>query len=171
MCSASTNTGCGPPWSTADEGSHVFSRPVKRTRSGRFQLNLSTEEREVLRGLPAELKQLIGSGTDDPNLRRLFPPAYPDDPVLEAEYERLVRDDLVAGRTAALDVMAKTVDATELDEAEMSGWLSAINDLRLVLGTQLDVSEDALGGDTPLDRLYQYLGYLEEMVVEALAGW
>jgi hypothetical protein len=149
----------------------VFSRPVKRTRSGRFQIHLSAEERDALRSLPGELKALIGAGTEDPNLRRLFPPAYPDDPALEAEYERLVRQDLIANRTAALDVMAKTVDATELDEDEMSGWLSAINDLRLVLGTQLDVSEDDLGGDTPLDRLYHYLGYLEEMVVEALAGW
>jgi hypothetical protein len=149
----------------------VFSRPVKRTRSGRFQLHLSAEERDALRSLPGELKALMAAGTDDPNLRRLFPPAYPDDPKLEAEYERLVRDDLVANRTAALDVMAKTVDATELDEDEMSGWLSAINDLRLVLGTQLDISEDDLGGDTALDRLYHYLGYLEEMVVEALAGW
>jgi len=149
----------------------VFSRPVKRTRSGRFQLHLSAEERNVLRGLPAELKELLGSGTDEPSLKRLFPPAYPDDPALEAEYERLVRDDLIAARKAALDTMAATVDATELDETQMSGWLSAINDLRLVLGTQLDVSEDDPGGDTALDRLYHYLGYLEEMVVEALAGW
>jgi hypothetical protein len=149
----------------------VFGKPVKRLRSGRYQLHLSAEERDVLRSLPGELKQLIGTGTDDANLRRLFPPAYPDDPALDAEYQRLVHDDLVAGRTAALDLMAKTVDATELDEAELSGWLSAINDLRLVLGTQLDVSEDDPGGDSALDRLYHYLGYLEEMVVEALAGW
>jgi hypothetical protein len=149
----------------------MFRRPVKRTRSGRFQLNLSPEEREVLRSLPAQLKELLG--TDDPSLRRLFPPAYTDDPVRNAEYEGLVRDDLIAGRTAALDVMAATVDATELDSDQMTGWLSALNDLRLVLGTQLDVSEDAVVGasGSPLEELYRYLSYLEEMVVEALAGW
>jgi Domain of unknown function (DUF2017) len=149
----------------------MLRRPVKRTRSGRFQLNLSAAEREVLRSLPAQLKELLG--TDDPSLRRLFPPAYPDDPARDAEYQRLVRDDLIAGRTAALDVMAATVDATELDTEQLTGWLSALNDLRLVLGTQLDVNEDDVvgGGGTPLEELYGYLSQLEQMVVEALAGW
>jgi hypothetical protein len=146
----------------------VLRRPVKRTRSGRFQLHLSGMERDLLRSLPGQLRELLG--TDDPSLKRLFPPAYPDDPALEAEYRKLVRDDLVSGRTAALDVMAATVDATDLDEQQLTGWLSALNDIRLVLGTQLDVSEDDIGADTPRYELYRYLTYLEEMVVEALAG-
>jgi len=125
-------------------------------------------ERELLRSLPGQLKELLR--TDDPSLKRLFPPAYPDDPALEAEYHKLVRDDLVAGRTAALDVMAATVDAADLDEEQLTGWLSALNDIRLVLGTQLDVSEDDIGSDTPQYELYRYLTYLQEMVVEALAG-
>ncbi len=79
--------------------------------------------------------------TDDPSLRRLFPPAYIDDPEGEAEYRRLMGDDLLQGRQAALDTMAATVDATELDEGQIT-VLSCLNDLRLVLGTQLDVSED-----------------------------
>jgi hypothetical protein len=142
---------------------------VRKARSGRFQIHLSTDERELLRSLPGQLKELLG--TDDPSLRRLFPPAYRDDAQQEEEYQRLTREDLLERHTAALDVMAGTVDATELDEGQLSGWLSAINDLRLVLGTQLDVSEDDVGGDTPLYELYRYLSYLEEMVVEALAGW
>ncbi len=151
----------------------MFRRPVKRTRSGNFQLHLAPEERELLRGLPGQLKELLGTG--DPSLKRLFPPAYPDDPALEREYQGLVRDDLVAGRTAALDVMAATVDATDLSEEQLTGWLSALNDLRLVLGTQLGVSEDDIepsGSDeAPLLAVYRYLSYLQEMVVEALAGW
>jgi hypothetical protein len=149
----------------------VLRRPVKRTRAGRFQLNLSAEERQLLGSLPAQLKELLA--TDDPSLRRLFPPAYHDDPQRDAEYQRLMRDDLMQRHTEALDVMAATIDATELDEQELAGWLSALNDLRLVLGTQLDVSEDDVsgGGSTPLHEIYQYLSYLEEMVVEALAGW
>ena len=146
----------------------MLRRPVKRTRSGRFQLHLSGVERELLRSLPGQLKELLG--TDDPSLKRLFPPAYPDDPALDAEYRKLVREDLVNGRTAALDVMAATVDATDLDEEQLTGWLSAVNDIRLVLGTQLDVGEDDIGGEGPQYEVYRYLTYLEEMIVEALAG-
>jgi hypothetical protein len=147
----------------------MFRRPVRRVRSGRFQIHLSTDERELLRSLPGQLKELLG--TDDPSLRRLFPPAYREDAEQEAEYQRLTREDLRERHTAALDVMSGTVDATELDEEQLTGWLSAINDLRLVLGTRLDVNEDDIAGDTPPHELYRYLSYLEEMVVEALAGW
>ena len=147
----------------------MLRRPVNRLRSGRFQVHLSPDERELLRSLPGQLKVLLG--TDDPSLRRLFPPAYRDDEEQEAEYKRLTREDLLERHTAALDVMTGTVDAGELSEEQLTGWLSAINDLRLVLGTQLDVTEDDIGGDTALHELYRYLSYLEEMVVEALAGW
>jgi hypothetical protein len=145
---------------------------VKRTRSGRFQLHLSPLERDLLRSLPRELQALLDGaegGTLDPSLRRLFPPAYPDDPVADAEYRTLVHDDLVARRRAALDVMAATVEATDLDEDQLSQWLSALNDIRLVLGTRLDVQEDDVGRRGREYDLYRYLTYLEEMVVEALA--
>jgi hypothetical protein len=146
----------------------MLRRPVKRTRSGRFQLHLSAVERDLLRSLPGQLKELLG--TDDPSLRRLFPPAYTDDAVAESEYRALVHDDLVGSRTAALEVMAATVDAGDLDEAQLTGWLSALNDIRLVLGTQLDVQEDDAGRHGPEYEVYRYLTYLEEMIVEALAG-
>jgi hypothetical protein len=147
----------------------VLRRPVKRSRSGRYQLHLSRDERDLLRSLPEQLKAVLEE--DDPRLRRLFPPAYADDPEREAEYRRLMREDLVDRRRAALDTMAKTIDANELDGEELAAWLAALNDFRLVLGTQLDVSEDDVGGDTPEHVVYQYLGYLEEAIVEALAGW
>ena len=46
---------------------------VRRTRRGDFQLRIPAQEREVLRGLPGQLRALLG--TDDPALERLFPPA------------------------------------------------------------------------------------------------
>ena len=56
-------------------------------------------------------------------------------------------------------------------------WLTALNDLRLVLGTRLEVSEDSLLGDLPEDdprapdlALYAYLSWLQEQVIEAMAG-
>jgi hypothetical protein len=142
---------------------------VKRTRSGRYLLNLSDDERELLRSLPDQLRQLLEQ--DDPSLRRLFPPAYENNPEHDAEYQRLMREDLVERRRASLDTMTRTVDAPELTEEELTGWLGALNDFRLVLGTQLDVTEEDPLIDTPEHNLYHYLTYLEDSVVSALAGW
>lgn len=146
----------------------MLRRPVKRVRSGRYQLRLTAPERDLLRSLPEQLKELLEE--DDPALRRLFPPAYIDDPEGEAEYRRLMGEDLLAGRRAALDIMSATIDAEDLDEGQLNAWLSAINDLRLVLGTQLDVREDEVRLDTPVHELYHYLSYLEDGVVTELSG-
>ena len=148
----------------------IFSRKlVKRERSGTYQINLSHDERELLRDLPRQLKDLLAQ-TDDPALRRLFPPAYIDDPEGEAEYRRLMADDLIEGRRAALDTMAATIDAESLSEAQITAWLSSLNDLRLVLGTQLDIQEDDQPVDTPVHHMYYYLTYLQDAVISAMAS-
>jgi hypothetical protein len=147
----------------------VFRQPIKRTRTGRFQVRLSEEDREMLRILHDQLDQLLEE--DDASLRRLFPPAYNQDPEFDAEYQRLMREDLVERRRTALETMLRTLDSPDLSEEELTGWLGALNDFRLVLGTQLDVTEDDAFIDTPEHALYHYLGYLEESVVSALAGW
>jgi hypothetical protein len=88
----------------------------------------------------------------------------------------LVRDDLVAERLAAIDVMERTIDSDRLSEEELLAWLSSINSLRLVLGTRLDVPEDlseldVAPGDPRAESfaLFAYLSILEEDVVAALS--
>jgi hypothetical protein len=54
--------------------------------------------------------------------------------------------------------------------------MGAVNDLRLVLGTRLDVSEemdemDPDDPDAPLFEVYGYLAWLLENIVAALADW
>lgn len=149
-------------------------RRVRRARDGRLELRIPREEREVLRTLPAQLREVLGSS--DPALRRVFPPAHADDRELDAQYQELVHDDLLAQRLRAADTMAATIDARRLDGDQALAWLSALNDLRLILGTKLDVREDMTPDDVPGDdplapgfALYYYLGFLEEQVVEALA--
>jgi hypothetical protein len=152
----------------------AFEPRVRRTRRGRFELRLSSHEREALRSLPGQLRELLDSG--DPALERLFPPAFGDDAERSDEYAGMVGDDLKAHHRSSLEVMEATIDARRLDEDQMAAWLGALNDLRLVLGTRLDVTEDldpeSLSEDdprTPSLALYFYLGWLEEQVVAALA--
>jgi Domain of unknown function (DUF2017) len=147
---------------------------IQRTGRSSYRLRLPARERDVLRTLPEQLRELLG--TDDPTLARLFPPAYPDDPKAAGEYDELMREELLAGHLEALRVMEETVDAERLDERELSAWLGALNDLRLVLGTRLGVTEETYG--TPLSpgdprapelALYGYLSWLQEEAVDALA--
>jgi Domain of unknown function (DUF2017) len=149
---------------------------IERTREGDFRLRLPPAERELLRRLPAELRELLAADPADPDLRRLFPPAYEDD-ADEAEYRRLMRADLVEGRRQALRVLQETIDNDRLSLEEAEAWLTALNDLRLVLGTRLNVSEDTLlhwlDPREPRARelaLYAYLSGLQEELVAALGG-
>lgn len=143
---------------------------------GDVKLRITKEEREVLRGLPGQLRQLMDDDPDDPAVRRLFPPAYRERPDHEHEYRRLMGEDLRERRLAALAAMEETVDADVLTPEQASGWLRALNDLRLVLGTRLDVKDDTFSNDiaeddprAPALALYGYLSVLEEELVEALA--
>ena len=151
----------------------LFGRRIKRTRSGEFDVRLPDEERHLLSRLVPQLQHLLDGGPDDPSLRRLFPTAYADDPEREREYRQLVLDELVAKRRAALETVAATAHATRLTEDELVAWMGAVNDLRLVLGTTLDVSEDMDeldpdDPDAPALAIYGYLGYLLETIVQAL---
>ncbi len=149
-------------------------RPLRRTKDGRFDVNLASEQREVLKGYLDQLRDLLLS--DDPLLRRLFPTAYPDDAERDAEYQRLMKGELIESRFVAIETMEATLDATSIDEAELNRWMQAINSLRLVVGTRLDVSED--WGDVEIDEddpdhglwvLYEILTWLLYAIVHALS--
>jgi hypothetical protein len=158
---------------------------VEHTRRG-WVIRLDPDEFDLLRTLLAELRGLLQSDdpVTEPIRRRLFPPAYhlADDAEAEVEYQRLMRDELVASRLASLDQLdellaADRFDASErgvvLDDAGMQAFLQSLNGLRLVLGTMLDVGEsdelDDLPRDHPLfneHHLYAFLSALLEVAVQ-----
>ena len=147
---------------------------ISRTRRGTYALRLPGAERDLLANLVEQLRELLQLTTDDPSVRRLFPTAYHDDPERDREYQQLARDELLERRLAAVDTVAATATAEELDAEQLTGWLTTLNDLRLVLGTRLDVSEDqgALDEDdpdAPALAVYGYLSGLLNDVVDALA--
>ena len=143
---------------------------LERTPEGDVLVRLSPEERSLLLGLVAELRAQLEGESRDPSLRRLFPPAY-DDEEDERAYRELAGDELLSGRRQALELLAATARSDRLSATEADAWLRALNDLRLVLGTRLDVQEDM-----PIDRpkspehaVYIYLSWLQEQLVAALA--
>ncbi len=152
---------------------------VKRTRGGEYQLRIPAAERDVLRTLPARLREVLAEAdpSADPALRRLFPSAYLDDPGAAEEFDEVVREELVGERARAIETMERTIDARRLGEDDLLAWLAAINDLRLVLGVRLSLTEESEPGDFEGDEtarrayaLYGYLSVLEEEIVAALSG-
>jgi len=147
---------------------------ISRARDGSVRVSLSSRERELLRALPGQLRELMAA--DDPSLVRLFPPAYADDDEADAEYRDLVRHGLVDGKLAALRLLEQTADAVRLDEDELGGWLGALESLRLALGTRLDVTEETYAELDPRDprapelALYAWLSWLQEDVIQALTA-
>jgi hypothetical protein len=147
---------------------------VKRLRKGGYRLEMPAAEREVVRRLLPQLRELLTAGDPDPRLRRLFPVAHPDDPEAQAEFELLVRDELVSSRLAAIDQVEATLDAQEIDDEQLHAWMQAVNAVRLVLGTILDVSEEDSAAEIDDDHpdagtwaLYSYLSFLLDQLVEA----
>jgi hypothetical protein len=153
--------------------------PVRRMRGGMFELRLDAGERDVLRGLPDQLRDLIEDEdpSSDPAMARLYPPAYLDDPIRNLEFEEMAGDDLTRGRLAAIERMKATVDAERLSEDDLLAWLSVSNDLRLVLGTRLEITEEPSDAEFPPQdpragafALYAYLTWLVDAIVQALSA-
>jgi Domain of unknown function (DUF2017) len=144
---------------------------LERAPDGAVLLRLTPVERSLLLGLVEELRSLLGNTRSDPSLRRLFPPAYESEDD-ERAYRELAGDELLEGRREALNLLAATAERDRLSPEEADSWLRALNDLRLVLGTRLDVQEGTLLDEpqTPELAVYAYLSWLQEQLVAALSS-
>ncbi|QIJ62972.1 DUF2017 domain-containing protein [Streptomyces sp. JB150] len=136
----------------------------------------------------------------DPVLRRLFPDAYRDpegapDPraaeeqkAYSAEFRRYTENDLRAGKRDNALAVIRSLDALtpagdtgavlKLSPEESRRWLGALNDLRLAIGSRLDITDE---DDTdrlyrlpdedprkPMVMAYLWLGGLQETLVSTL---
>ncbi len=131
---------------------------------------------------------------EDPALLRLFPDAYggpgaPKDPEaaeMASEFRRYTELDLRARKredalavVRALDGLGGEGGVVAVGAADCPRWLGALNDLRLTLGSRLEVSEedeDGLYGlpeddpRKPLVIAYLWLGAMQESLLEAMIG-
>ncbi|MFF0274707.1 DUF2017 domain-containing protein [Streptomyces sp. NPDC004330] len=129
----------------------------------------------------------------DPALKRLFPDAYGDDSeelrAAASDFRRFTENDLRARKREDALVVVRALDALSVDAAgeggavlkltpdESRAWLGALNDLRLTIGTRLEVTDDE--GEQlyrlpdsdprkPMVMAYLWLGALQESLVETL---
>ena len=139
-----------------------------------YQLRLDDRERALIRQILGDMRALLMLDADDPRVQRLYPSAYADDARKEDEYRRLTHEELRSARLANVDTVEASIDATSLSEEQLTAWLQAINSLRLVLGTLLEITDDdqelGFDPDDPEARtqaLYGYLGGLLDEIVDA----
>ena len=145
-----------------------------------YVIDIGSNETAHIVNLVDQLRHLLSEPTDDPDTReligRLFPVAYPDDDEMEAEYQRLMRDELVQSKLAAFDIIDDALTGDEpIDEGRLVAVMQSINSIRLVLGSVLDVSDDPAIDEvdealetSPEYELYSYLRGLLEWCVTAL---
>ncbi len=152
-------------------------QPVVPNGDGTYSLNLREEERALIAAIVPDLRSLLADDPNDEMLTRLFPTARPDDAEAEAEYRDMVRDELASKRLARLDIVAELSEATVLEQEQLAAWMGAVNDIRLVLGTRLEVTEDdefeetdEADAESVARSAYWYLGWLLEHLVEASAS-
>ncbi|MFC5906634.1 DUF2017 domain-containing protein [Streptacidiphilus monticola] len=128
---------------------------------------------------------------EDPALARLFPDAYDEGEEAadhSAEFRRYTENDLRARKRDDALAVIRSIDAASRDDDGDLGlrldpdtarhWLGALNDLRLTLGTRLDVAEDddslySLPDEDerkPLVMAYLWLGGLQETLIDVLAS-
>ena len=154
-----------------------FRPPVERVKNG-FRINLDPDERDLVLRLVGEMRNLLMGPSDNPALTRVFPAAYhqPAHAELDAEYQRLMREELVASRLTGIGMIDEALSSkAPLTESQMWALMQGLNGLRLILGTVLDVGEDhdadLIADDDPQvgeHHLYVFLSWLLEWTVRAL---
>jgi hypothetical protein len=141
-----------------------------------------------------ELAELTGIRTgssvapDDPILSRLLPDfhrldddgASPQEQDSAAALRSLHEPALLDHKTGVAGVLLDTCPPgggeVRLDLDQADAWLSALNDVRLALGTALDVTDDmpdTLPPDDPREphlSVYHWLTWVQESLIQAVTG-
>ena len=107
-------------------------------------VDLPRELRALLRSVARQMREMLSDDgyADSPLLARLFPPASMDDPMEALGFEQLMGKAIHEGKMESARILEATADAERLSEEETLAWLRCLNDVRLMLGTHLNVTED-----------------------------
>lgn len=147
----------------------------------KIQIAFEAQETALLAGLLDEMRIFLEADIprQDAVATRLFPNAYEDERDSQA-YRELVDDALRAEKMRALEEVQRLLKSSHENTVVMSpeqaeSFLAVANDVRLAIGTRLEVDEekmsqepDADSPEAPAYAVLHWLGYLQEMVVDGL---
>jgi hypothetical protein len=158
-------------------------KPFKR-RGEDVVTRLDAAEAGIIGLLLDQLEQLLQADeddvADDPVVRRLLPDGHRGDPRLAADYRELTEAALRSGKADDLATVRASLPLTggevRLDPDQAAAWLRSTNDLRLALGTRLEITEDTeppeeiTGEDGQQLAVYYWLTSVQGSLVDALAA-
>jgi hypothetical protein len=152
-----------------------------RTRTG-GRLILDDAESDLIMRVAGELRSLLTTtpNTDDPVVERLLPDAF-EDRIEQAKYQDLIGDDLVTFKIEALDAVSESLSETgsdvEIEGEALHRWLSVLTDMRLAIGTRLQVDEEMMGAEIdpedpngPSLAVLHWLGWIQEGIIRTCGG-
>jgi hypothetical protein len=130
----------------------------------------------------AELATSEPLDRSDPVITRLFPDAYPDDPVASAEFRRLTQTRQRNDRRDQAEVVLRALEEcdggsrpVQVQLVDLDAWLKTLTALRLSLASRLGIRTvddlddiEELADDDPRGfayRLYEWLAYLTESLL------
>jgi hypothetical protein len=145
---------------------------------------LDPAEAGIIGLLLDQLEQLLTADTgdvgDDPVLARLLPDGHRGDPALATDYRELTESALRGGKADDLATVRATLPPDggdlRLDLDQAGAWLRTTNDLRLALGTRLDVTEDTEPPEELTEErdhqlgVYYWLTAVQGSLVDALVA-
>lgn len=154
---------------------------VARPRHGPPVLKLDRQERDLLRQLLGEMRTLLEADLPrtDQVTRRLLPDAS-EDPQEADKFRELVGDELRSAKLAAVAALDEKLTGDEggevsLEPGAVEGILSVLTDLRLAIGTRLDVTEETMqtepdpaDPDAPALSVLHWLGWVQESILSAI---
>jgi hypothetical protein len=140
------------------------------------------EPADILDDLEKLLEEETPVTPEDPVLARLLPDAYQDDPEAAGEFRKYTESSLREAKKYFAQTFLDTLPAkggrVKLTGDQARDWLRALNDVRLMFGVRLEVTEDfeeqlaALNPEDPkvaAFEVYGWLGAVQESLVQALA--
>jgi len=144
-------------------------------------LPLDSHESGILRDLVRQMRALLKeSESEDPVHKRLFPSAYEDNEDSES-FRDMTSGDLTSMKLEALDVVDEAVGRrdkgiTTLSQEEGEAWVRALTDMRLAIGTRLEVTEETMSVEPEPDdpaaaplQILHWLGWLQESIIDQMA--
>jgi uncharacterized protein DUF2017 len=171
-------------------------------RGGLVVAGLTEREAGLLRGLVGQVREMLAvrvaaiprdelveltgitagptTPPEDRVLARLLPDFHREDAVLSGGMRALHEPELVAVKDGVASVVLDTCPArggrVRLSDEQAKAWLSALNDIRLALGTVLEVTED-MPDELPADDpraphlvVYHWLTWVQDSLIHVLAS-
>ena len=158
-------------------------RPFRR-RGDELVARLEPAEARILALLLDQLEQLLSAEVDDvtgdPVIARLLPAGHRSDPEIAADYREMTESALRSGKADDLATVRASLPSdggtVRLDPEQATAWLRTSNDLRLALGTRLDISEETEPPEEVADEedqqlaVYYWLTAVQGSLVDALVA-